>query len=143
MKKRFLVASDDEPVSAWEPVIVFADDKEGAIDRYLRGVYSKDPIFRQSVLDLSINGSFVEKFFIVSPADEHSFDTTGLVDYDLDLVKARVMAFFSERPELGESFVQYMDTRDDAHLTEEVFEFISTADATGIVALDMEEIRHL
>lgn len=141
MSKRFLVASEDEPVSAWAPAIVVADNKEGAIDRYLRVEYSKDPIFRQNVLELSINGSFVEKFFIVSAADNYSFDTTGRVDYDLDVVRARIMKFFRERTDLGQRFVRYLDTRDVSQLNDEVFEFISATDATGIVAIDLEEIR--
>jgi hypothetical protein len=143
MKRKYLVASDDEPISAWEPVIVLADNKLDALERYLRVVYSKDPIFRQSVLDLSSNGSFLEKFFIVSPEGNEAFEKTGQLEYDLTTIKSRVMLFFSERPDLGDRFVSYMDTRDVSHMIQEVFEFISASDPTGLIALDMEEIRHL
>lgn len=143
MSKRFLVASDDEPVSAWEPVVVFAECEEEAIDQYLRVVYSKDRCFRDSVLALTINCSFIEKFFIVSPSDIQSFESTGKVDYDWDVVKARVRRFFEARPDLGEQFVRYMDTQDTSCINEEVFEFISAADPSGIVALDIDEIRQL
>lgn len=141
MDRRFLVASDDEPVSAWPPAIVRADDEDGAIDRYLRMEYSKDPIFRQSVLELSINGSFIEKFFIVSVEENRSFETTGRVKFDLHLIIGQVMAFFSTRPDLGEKYVHYMESRDVSHLNDEVFEFIAASDATGIVALDLDEMR--
>lgn len=143
MNRRFLVASDDEPVSDWEPVVVLAGSKEEAIDRYLRIEYSKDPIFRENVLQLTINGSFVEKFFIATPEDDHSFETTGRVEYDMDVVKSRIRVFFSERPDLGERFVRYMDTQDASHVDEEVFEFISAADPGGIVALDIDGIRQV
>jgi hypothetical protein len=36
-----------------------------------------------------------------------------------------------------------MDTRDESHVGDEVFEFISAADPSGIVALDIDEIRQL
>lgn len=143
MNRRFLVASDDDSVSDWEPVVVLAGSKEEAIDRYLRIEYSKNPIFRENVLDLSINCSFVEKFFLTTSAENHSFKATGQVDYDLDIVKSRVRAYFSERPDLGEKFVLYVDTRDASHVDEEVFEFISAADPGGIVALDIDEIRQV
>lgn len=143
MNKRFLVASDDESVSEWEPVVVLAESKEAAIDRYLRVEYSKDSIFREGVLSLTLNMSFLEKFFIVTPEDGERFDRTGEVDYDLDVVKARVREFFDVRADLGEKFVRYMDTRDESHVSDEVFEFISAADPCGIVALDIDEIRQL
>lgn len=143
MGRRFLVASDDESVSDWEPVVVLAESTEEAIDRYLRVVYSQDPSFRANVLELTVNCSFVEQFFLATPEASSQFDTTGRVDYDLDVVKSRVRKFFSDRPEIGEKFVRYMDTRDASHLDEEVFEFISAADPSGIVALDIDEIRHL
>jgi hypothetical protein len=143
MMNSYLIASDDDSVSHWEPVVVSAASQDDAIDRYLRLEYSKDPIFRESVLDLAINCSFLEQFFIFSPADKQSFDTTGKVDYDLEVVKGRVMAFFSKRPELGERFIRYMDTQDPEHVSAEVFEYISAADRTGIVALDIAEIRKL
>lgn len=143
MAREFLVASSDESLSDWAPVIVLANSMDGAIDRYLRREYSKDPIFRDSVLDLSVNGSFVEKFFVMSDAENHNFETTGHVAYDLDTVKARVRVFFSERPDLGERFVSYMDTRDESYIGDEVFEFISATDASGIVALDLDEIRRI
>lgn len=143
MKRKYLVASDDEPVSAWPPAIVLADNKHEAIDRYLRVEYSKDPIFRQSVLDLSISGSFLEKFFIVSSAENRVFEATGQLVYDLNVIKSRVKEFFSERPDLGDRFVRYMDSQDESHITQDVFEFISAADANGLVALDLEEIPEL
>lgn len=141
MKKRYLVASADESVSDWAPMIVLAEHKAEAIDRYLRLEYSRDPIFRQSVL--SPDGSFIEKFIIVSPADNHSFETTGRVEYNPDIVRSRVMAYFDERTDLGERFVRYMETRDALHLNEELFEFISATDPDGIVALALDEIRQL
>ena len=143
MVREFLVASTDESLSDWEPLIVLADNKEGAIDRYLRIEYSKDPVFRENVLNLSINGSFIEKFFVMSEAENLRFETIGQVEYDLDAVKSRIRVFFSQRPDVGERFLRYMDTRDESCIDEEVFEFISAADVSGIVALDLEKIRRL
>lgn len=133
-EQALLVASDDEPVSAWEPVVVVAESKEEAIDRYQRVEYSKDQCFRDGVLALTVNCSFLEKFFIASPSDILGFEATGKVDFDLDIVKARVRHFFGARPDIGEKFVRYMDTHDTSYVDEEVFEFISAADPSGIVA---------
>lgn len=144
MNRRFLVASDDEPVSAWEPLIVTAHDKDAAIDRYLRFEYSKDPVFREGVLELTINGPFLSKFFFTCPSDDiEYFEKTGEVTFDLATVKSRVSSYFSTRPDLGEQFLRYMDTQDLVHVTDEVFEFISVSDPSGIVAMDLDEIRQL
>ena len=46
INSRFLVGSTDEPISAWEPVVVVASSKAEAIDRFLRKDYSTDATFR-------------------------------------------------------------------------------------------------
>lgn len=143
MTKRFLVASDDEPVSAWEPVVVSAESKEEAIDRYLRIAYSKDPVFRDGVMSLTINDSFLEQFFIVTRSDEEKHVSMDKGKNDLNLVKARVRSFFFNRPDLGEKYVRYMDTRDTSLVDDDLFEFISAADPGGIIALDIDDMRQL
>lgn len=95
------------------------------------------------MLDLTIDGSFLEQFFFSTPNENRSYESTGKVNVDLDTVKSRVRSFFSERPDLGIRFVSYMDTRDATLIDEEVFQFISSADPSGIVALDMDELRQL
>jgi len=143
MTKQYLVASSDEGLKTWPPFIVEVDSPDQAIDKFLRQIYSKDPDFREFVCDMSINCSFIERFFIATSAEKRQFDETGRVDYDLKVIAKRVRKFFARRPELGEKFLRYMDTRDESELDDEVFEFISAADPSGILAFDIESIPRL
>lgn len=143
MIKQYLVASSDEGLKTWPPFIVEADRSDQAIDKFLRQVYSKDPEFRDFVLDMSINCSFIERFFIATGAEKTQFDETGRVDYDLKVIAKRVRKFFTKRPDLGEKFLSYMDTRNESELDDDVFEFISAADPSGILAFDIEAIPRL
>lgn len=143
MTKQYLVASSDEGLKTWPPFIAEADCSDQAIDKFLRQVYSKDPDFRDFVLDMSVNCSFIERFFIATDAEKTQFDETGRVDYDLKVIAERVRNFFAKRPDLATKFLRYMDTRDESELDDDTFEFISAADPSGVLALDIESISRL
>ncbi|NIA54754.1 hypothetical protein HAV22_14030 [Massilia sp. TW-1] len=143
MNKQYLVASSEEGLETWPPFVVEANSPEQAIDKFLRQIYSKDPGFQEFVQDMSINCSFIERFFIATDAEKAQFDQSGRVDYDLEVIAKRVRDFFVNAPDLGEKFLRYMDTRDENELDDSVFEFISAADPRGVLALALDSIPRL
>lgn len=143
MTKQYLVTSLDEGLKTWPPFIVEVDSPEEAIDKFLRQVYSRDSDFREFVRDMSVNCSFIERFFLVTEAEKKEYDRTGKIDYDFDVISQRVRKFFSKRPDLGNRFLRYMETREECLLDDELFEFISASDPSGILALDIESIPRL
>jgi hypothetical protein len=62
---------------SWNPQAVLADSEDDAIQKYLKVIYSKDDVFRESVLDLAINVSFVEQFYLSSEHEKKRFCETG------------------------------------------------------------------
>lgn len=143
MTKQYLVASLDEGLKTWPPYIVEVNSPEQAVDKFLRQVYSKDAGFREFVLDMSMNCSFIERFFIATDVEKKQFDETGRVDYDLKVIAERIRVFFKKSPDLGEKFLRYMDSRNESEMDDSVFEFISAADTSGVLALDIESIPRL
>lgn len=137
--KRFLLCSTDEPVVRWQPVAVAAETQDRAIEKYLRAVYSKDDVFRASVLDLAVNMTFVEQFYLASKHEHERFNCTGSVGIEPEIVYSRVRGFFADRPDLGECFVTYMETMDQSLIDDEMFEFIAVKEgqsSAGITVLD-------
>lgn len=137
--KRYLICSRDESVAKWSPQAVIADSEEEALQKYLKAVYSRDKLFRESVLDLAVNSGFVEQFYLSSEHEKRRFDKTGTVGTEEEVVKSRVKAFFASRPQLGERFLQYMETEDAAVVGDDIFEYIAlseTASQHGLISLD-------
>ncbi|TFW33588.1 hypothetical protein [Massilia horti] len=143
MNKQYLVVWEDQPATEVPPAVVSAVDANQATDKYLRLVYSKDEVFRESVLDRSINMSFAERFFIVTDEERQKFDRTGAVDYDLDVVEARVRVYFGARPDIAEKYVQYIRTGKQDLIDDEAFEVIASSDPEGVAALALDELQHL
>lgn len=141
--KRYLICSPDESVTNWPPRSVFAATADDALNKYLRAVYAKDKVFRESVLDLAVNMSFVEQFYLATGAEQSRFGTTGTIGTEAEIIGSRVKAFFAVKPELGDVFLRYMDTEDQTLITEELFEYIAVSDEgtrNSFVVLDVEEI---
>jgi len=137
--KRYLICSSDESVMSWNPQAVLADSEDDAIQKYLKAIYSKDDVFRESVLDLAINVSFVEQFYLSSEHEKKRFYETGTAGTEQEVVTSRIRAFFAKRPELGEKFLQYMETEDKSLIGDDVFEYIAlneTANQRAFVAID-------
>lgn len=141
--KPYLICSKDESVTSWPPYKVMASTAEEAISSYLKVVISKAEVFRESVLDLTVNMSFVERFYIASRAEQARFHKTGTVGTEEEIVKSRVNTFFAARPDLGERYSRYMDTEDQSLICEEMFQFIAVYDKGNrdeFVALDLDLI---
>jgi len=145
MRKRFLVSTATVFDNGGQFMAVFAESAEEAIQKYRREVQSKDEGFRTHVLDLAVNVSFLEQFFLATPEEQDHFNNTGDVTADYETVKGRVRAFFSDRPDLGERYVQYMDTQNVELIDDEMFAFISEReiDWERYVAFDPESVPEL
>ncbi|MYM39450.1 hypothetical protein [Duganella qianjiadongensis] len=139
--KKFLICSCDESVVDYPPSFVIAETEDKAMQKFLREVYSKNDIFRSSVLDLAANMTFVEQFYFSNERECRRFDNKKKVVAEKEIVKNRVERFFSTNPNLGKLFVRYMETRDASLISDDVFEFIATSESKerhGHVALDVD-----
>ncbi|MFZ6645725.1 hypothetical protein ACO0LO_08420 [Undibacterium sp. TJN25] len=115
-----------------------------ALQKYLRLVYSKDPTFREMILDLSVNMTFIERFYLSSNQEKNRFNKTGIAGTENEIVRSRISSFFSTDAELGNCFLRYMETGDKSIIGEEMFDFIAAAqteDEHGFVTLDPESIE--
>jgi hypothetical protein len=142
--KRFLISSADDSVVNFQVRIVLAENAEKAIQTYLRRVYAKDEIFRESVLDLSANMSFAERFYLSTDFETQRMQSSGVVGTEPEIVRSRVKSYFKDRPDLGDRYLGYMDTTDAGLITEDLFEYIATKLVQrehGLVAMDIDAIE--
>ncbi len=142
--KKYLICSMDESVLDFPPKAVFACDEKDALTRYLKLVFSKDEIFRESVLNLSINMSFLERFFLCTDQEKKRFDLTAETGTEFEIVESRIKSYFASRPDLGEKFICYVKSQDRSILDDEVFEFIAlngTEEEHGCVAIDPDIVE--
>ncbi len=141
--KTFLICSSDESVTRFHPSKISADSGTKALDLYLKKVYSKDKIFRETVLDLSVNVSFIERFYLASDYEKSRFISTGIVGTEAEIVTIRIKKYFSGHAALCEKFLKYMETADQTLIDDEMFEFIATNETEsqhGFVAIDLDTI---
>lgn len=141
MLKRYFVAHEDS-ISMWEPVFVTSVSPAAAVEEYLRQVYSKDDVFREHVNDLRYVDSFVGGL-VYSTLEEQMAFMDGVRNESPELVRDRVKEFFSKCPELGETFLDYIDTEDVNVISDAVYEYIAVRDPSGIIAIEEETIRAL
>jgi len=132
--KRYLVLSEDGALEV-PPVYVMADTAEQAIKRYCREIQSKEPFMKDFVQGNSIDDFLASLLFsyeqrINTPEDK------GLPRPPFETVRKKVLEYFSERPDLGNLYVRYLEENDPEVLTEAVYEFISERDTTGYGAFD-------
>jgi len=67
----------------------------------------------------------------------------GLPRPPLEIVREKVLEYFSERPDLGNLYVQYLEENDPEILTDEVYKFVSERDTTGYDAFEDSTIQTL
>ena len=142
--KRFLISSADDSVVNFQVRIVLAENAEKAIQTYLRRVYAKDEIFRESVLDLSANMSFAERFYLSTDLETERMQSSGVVGTEPEIARSRAKSYFKDRPDLGNRYLRYMDTADAELITEDLFEFVATKLVQrehGLVAMDIDSIE--
>ncbi|NNG25532.1 hypothetical protein [Telluria aromaticivorans] len=139
--KRYLVLSEDCALEV-PPVYVMADTAEQAIRRYCREVQSKEPSMKDFVQGKSIDGFLATILF----SYEQRFKTPegkGLPGPPFETVRKKVLEYFSDRPDLGNLYVRYLEGNDPEILTEAVYEFISERDTTGFDAFEDSTIQTL
>lgn len=139
--KKYLICSRDESVVYFKPYCVAAESAEGALEKFLKIVYSRDKVFRDDVLDLGVNMSFVERFYLSSTHEQERFDAAGTMGTEEEIVKSRVRVFFAPRPDLGDQFLRYMETTDQSLIGDDVFAFIAAStsdDEHGFVIIDID-----
>ena len=144
--RKFLICSTDVSVVEHPPMAVVAESADAALEKYLRCVWSKDRIFREHVLDLSINMSFLERFYLATDKEQARFDEDHSSGTELEIVVSRIKTYFSAKPEAGELFIRYMETKDASLIGDEVYEFIAVSEKQrdhGLMALDPELVQVL
>lgn len=142
--KKFLLASRDESVAYSQPCIVHAENSDEALQKYLRLVRAKSDHLREWVLELTVNMSFAEQFYLESPQEHERFNKTAVAGTEIEIIKSRVRKFFSERPPIGERYIQYMETGNETLVDAEMLEFIAvreTVSEHSMIALDMNEFE--
>lgn len=123
--KRYLICSIDESVLDFEPRAVFAKNEKEALTRYLKLVYSRDEIFRETVYDLSVNMSFLEQFYLSTDQEIKRFNLTAESGTEFEIVESRIKSYFANRPDLGYKYLSYVKSENRSLLDDEVFEFIA------------------
>lgn len=144
MGKYLVIGADDFDLA--DARLVTADAPENALDTYLRTVESRNPVFREHVLDLSINMTFVEQFHLSSEQEKERFTVSGEVGTEGALITSRVRRFFAARPDIGERFIAYMGTEDPNLINDSVFEFIALHDKgwrNSFRVIDLQSIEEI
>ena len=67
----------------------------------------------------------------------------GLPRPPFEVISKKVLEYFSDRPDLGNIFMQFLEVNDPKILTEAVYEFISERDTTGYDAIEDSTIQTL
>lgn len=141
MLKHYLVASNDDPITRWEPKLVVARSGEEALARYIHEVYAKDEVFRSWVLDLALNFGFAGQFHL-GMAEAHRHQDAELaacaVTTEMPAVRNGVRAFFVANPVFADKFLQYIETQDAALIDDELYACIAAIQAKNLVARDLE-----
>lgn len=142
----FLVASRDGSIEDDPPYIVHAESADEALQRWQREIRATSDDLREWVLTVTVNMSFAEKFYLSSPQEHDRFNESAEVGTEIEVVHSRVRKFFSERPDIGERYINYMKTGNESLVDAEMLEFIALKETErqhGMVAVDMATIAVL
>lgn len=139
--KRYLILSEDGALDV-PPVYVMAGTAHEAIRRYCREVQSKEPFMRDYVEGNSMD-DFVAKLLFSPEERANALIENGLASPPLEIVRQKIFEYFAERPDLGKLYAQYIESRDEKNLTDDVYEFISESDISGYDAIEDSTIRTL
>ena len=141
MLKCFLFISEDGLEEA-PPVYVMSETAKQAMRYYCRYVQSKDPFIRQYVEDLSSLDSFSARL-LFSYEDLLDVGEDGVLNKPpIEIVRKKVLEYFSLSPELGELFLRYFED-DRTVLTEAVYQYVSERYTDGIHMIEDSAIRTL
>ncbi len=141
MLKKYLVLSEDGALEV-PPVYVMAASASEAIRRYCKEIQSKEGFMRDHVEDLRHLDGFAGKL-LISEADRAGAGKKGVLKPEASEIHKKVTEFFGAKPELGEQFLQYMETREPGVLSEELYEFVSERDTDGYDAIDEATVQIL
>lgn len=140
VEKRYLVLSEDGPLHV-PPVYVIAETVEQALALYCRKVQSKEGFLRDYVEGQSLD-DFVGKL-LFTDEQRRNARGDGLPSPPTETIRAKISAYFSRSPHLGELYMEYLDKKDPSILTEAVYEFISEQDTSGYDAIEDSTIPTL
>jgi hypothetical protein len=143
---KFLIASRDDSIEGTPPCIVHAESAEEALQRWQRTIRATSDSLREWVLELTVNLSFAEQFYLSSSQEHDRFNESAEVGTEIEVVHSRARRFFSERPDIGERYINYMKTGKEDLVDAEMLEFIAlkeTARQHGMIAVDMATIEVL
>jgi len=141
MEKRYLVLSEAGALEV-SPVYVNAATKEQALTLYCRKVQSKEEFYREYVEGQSID-DFLAKLLFSNDDRIRAIDGVGLTRPSVQVIRSKVVDFFSPCPELGELYMLFLEQQDSSVLSEEVYEFISERDTSGYAVIEESTILTL
>ena len=140
MEKRYLVLSEDGPIMV-PPAYVIAKTEEQAVTLYCRKIQSKEGFMRDYVEGQSID-SFIGRLLFTDEQRLKAIENT-LLSPPIEIIRAKISAYFSSAPHLGELYIKYFEGKDRSVLTEAVYEFISEQDTSGYEAIEDSTILTL
>ena len=108
--EKYLVTPAGDSITDPGTKLVIAPNQASAIEAYLLQVYVHDQLFRDFVLEHSANVSFAERFFLQTELEEKRFLKDGTIGTEDEIVYSRVRNYFSDRPDLGAWFVNFLET---------------------------------
>ena len=141
MEKRYLVLSEDGALEV-PPVYVVAETREQALALYCRKVQSKEDFYRDYVEGQSID-DFLARLLFSYEQRMSALDGVGLARPPIEVIRSKLVDFFSTCPELGEQYMLFLEGQDPSVLSKEVYEFISERDTSGYDAIEESTILTL
>lgn len=124
-------------------LIVESSSKREALYKIAMKLIKEDLVFKEYVLDRSINMSFAEMFCLQTKEEISLFNDTGEYIFDPHEFKKRVKKYFKFNPIFSEEYINYYFS-DDSSLSDEILIEIWLRDwnsATLICLNDIERIK--
>lgn len=139
--KRYLILSEDGALDV-PPIYVVADTKEQALSRYCREIQSKEEWMRDYIQGKSID-DFLASILFSYEDRINALEDEALLSPSTETIRNKVLGYFSERLDLGDLYLQYIETDDPQILSEEIYEFISERNTSAYDVIEDSTIRVL
>lgn len=138
----YLIVSKDDTVLETPPVIARAPNGIQALNKYLKMMHAQKEGFRSFVLETSGDLCFIERFYPATELEDETKDSKIVSESVMNGVRK----FFSSAPQLGDRYIQFLQTGDTSFVTQDVYEFIAlslTEADHGLVALPVCGLKSL
>lgn len=139
--KRYLILSEDGALDT-PPIYVVADTKELALNRYCREIQSKEEWFKYYVQGKSID-DFLAKILFSYEDRINALEDEGLLSPSTEIIRQKVLEYFSQRLDLGNFYLKYIETDDTQILSDDIYEFISMRETSAYDVIEDSTISVL